>query len=766
MAHDIKQTDLLARLERQIIAFHTEQQKSLKDLQITMDYVKARLDEHTLINGPTSLSSLRANMPANTSIFYGRDFIVQELVTVLISPIRRHICILGPGGMGKTSTALAVMGDIDVKSHFSDGLRLWVPCIKATSVSLFLETLHTSLAIPKKSGNVLGDILAVLKASPPIVVLLDNFETPWNADEGQSEVEQVLRDIDQIPDVTLFVTMRSSFQPCGDISWHRVDLRAVDAVAARQIFCSWHPEGREDPDVPRLLESIGHMPLAVTLMAKFAGLTGLSADKLLEEYNSGMGTAMMGQGLDAKSSMDVCIGLSVYSPLMKAHLEAFDLLCTISMLPVGATYEMLSKCWAKDLMRALGVLKDTALIEQRRSSYFVLPVIQRYLLHPSRFPNHVRTSMVEAACTFLKEHASAIGDPLYKVHSAALSVEDGNLEAILLTAKVPDHHVIQDGLLLLARHQQYYRPRVDIIDRALTLVRTINHPILHGDVLHCYGEIFLQLHQYDKSLKMLEHALDLFLSVPDKKRAFECRLALDNVLRYHPDGTFELRHRIISGAKADCEYSDDEEGSGRRLLALGSLHRRYRHHSIALNMLSQAEQVFTHLRDRQRHAECSQALAWTYYDTSQYDLAYDNAMSALEENDSIGNLTKCSSVANDIGRILSARRDYQGSLRYFLRCLEIRKSMDLSPSGSALEGMGLAWAKLGRKADARNALEESLHYSSSEEPTLKSQTGIIRVEFFLKQLENPTLEPGAEELSALQGWYSVDHISALLCIRK
>ncbi|KAG6912545.1 hypothetical protein DXG01_013898, partial [Tephrocybe rancida] len=254
-------------------------------------------------------SPTRALIPANTHVFHGRDILVTELVGVLVGGSQRHICLLGPGGMGKTSTSLAVMNHPDVEARFAEHLRVWVPCVKAPSTALLIDTLCTSLGISTKSGNPFSDILSVLRTSPPIVLVLDNFETPWSAAEGQSEVEQVIRDINRIPHVTLFVTIRSSSPPCEELPWHHVNLRAVDATAARNIYLSWHPKGNEDPELPGLLELIGHMPLAVTLMAKFAASTGLSAEDVAEKYKT-LGTAVMGHGLDAKTSMDICIGLS------------------------------------------------------------------------------------------------------------------------------------------------------------------------------------------------------------------------------------------------------------------------------------------------------------------------------------------------------------------------------------------------------------------------------------------------------------------------
>ncbi|KAG6882751.1 hypothetical protein C0993_009288, partial [Termitomyces sp. T159_Od127] len=466
--------------------FYTEQQESFKMLQVTMEDVKAMLDER--LPGGMSIPPSRAPIPNNSAIFHGRDALVMELVSIITGPLQKHICLFGPGGMGKTSTSLAVMNHPDVKAKYKSHLRVWVPCVKATSASLFFDALKSSLAISKEMGDDRGAIIRALQTSPPIVILLDNFETPWDSDGARSDIEQVLRDIHAITHVTLFITTRSSPPPCDDIPWYSKDIHGVDDNSAQEIYIAHHPEGKNDPNLPRLLELVGYMPLAVTMLAKVAEMIHLSAAELVQEYNIS-GTSMLGQGLDAKSSMDISIGLSVYSSPVKAHPDAFNLLCILSMLPTGTSSYMLSKWWAcglTQLVGALSVLKGASLIEERGSTYFVLPVIQRYILHPSHFNSEVYTSMIKTACAFLKHHEADFSDPLYKEHVAALSQEESNLETILLQVTTSDPDVIRDGLLLLAHYQRNNRPRIDIIEHALKLVQNLNDKLLHGDILNCY----------------------------------------------------------------------------------------------------------------------------------------------------------------------------------------------------------------------------------------------------------------------------------------
>jgi hypothetical protein len=55
-------------------------------------------------------------------------------------------------------------------------------CIEATSATLFLEILYIQLQVPGDNQVTLEKIISELDASKtPRLILLDNFETPWNA---------------------------------------------------------------------------------------------------------------------------------------------------------------------------------------------------------------------------------------------------------------------------------------------------------------------------------------------------------------------------------------------------------------------------------------------------------------------------------------------------------------------------------------------------------------------------------------------------------
>jgi hypothetical protein len=221
---------------------------------------------------------VRQEIPLKPEVFYGRDDFVQDITQLLLQEETSHVCILGPGGMGKTSVSLAVVESALIEERFPGGNLVWVPCIEATSATLLLEILYIQLQVPGDKQVTLEKIISELDASKkPHLILLDNFETPWNAPGGtQKQVGDILRRLAKLSHVAILVTMRGRYPPCDKaIKWQSKDIEATDEAACLRIYHDINPGSENDPDVSRLLATLGHMPFAVTLMAKL-GVEGQS----------------------------------------------------------------------------------------------------------------------------------------------------------------------------------------------------------------------------------------------------------------------------------------------------------------------------------------------------------------------------------------------------------------------------------------------------------------------------------------------------------
>ena len=77
---------------------------------------------------------------AVNSIFHGREAEVQHTVDLLMNKPPARVAILGPGGIGKTSIALAVLHHADVRVLYGDR-RCFVSCEATTSADAVAHAL-------------------------------------------------------------------------------------------------------------------------------------------------------------------------------------------------------------------------------------------------------------------------------------------------------------------------------------------------------------------------------------------------------------------------------------------------------------------------------------------------------------------------------------------------------------------------------------------------------------------------------------------------
>ena len=450
------------------------------------------------------------------------------------------MCLLGPGGMGKTSLALAIVSSDPVQARFQEEHRVWVSCLEATSASLFLQVLYTSLRVKRQTDSVMSDILYELKSSQdPYLLLLDNFETPWNTSDGQKQVEEALFKLNKLSHVSIVITMRGSHAPTVDVEWHSEIVPATDKTACQQICHKINPHWDADPDINGLLEAVGCMPFAVTLMAFRGRESESSAKQLLDEWKQ-LGTDMLSDG-PLESGMNKSISLSVDSPLVTKDPDALDLLATLSMLPAGTTRKRL-EYWApnvKNTSRAIATLSKAALLQTTSQDddlmLFVLPVIQSFMLHRNRIPEHVQRVVRTAFCKYVLDHSCRYRDPTFKANAEELAKEDTNVQSILLGATdqtSSDDQLVQ-ALLAFSWFRRDTRPLIPVVQHTLNLAKANGKSQYIAEALLCLGSSYSELDNFSEADGILQECSQLLVGDHSNQQlGFECTLARMNVGLY------------------------------------------------------------------------------------------------------------------------------------------------------------------------------------------------------------------------------------------
>ncbi|KAJ7257674.1 hypothetical protein C8J57DRAFT_1647360 [Mycena rebaudengoi] len=249
-------------------------------------------------------------LPPAPHIFHGRESELREVVDFLKVDSPR-IPILGPGGMGKTSLAQAVLHHVDIAAKYSE--RYFVPC-------------HSSITNTDLVCAISAHIGFESAQSSQVIF---HFETTWEPMSTCSKVEEFLSLLAGVPHLAPMITMRGAERP-GKIGWTRPfprPLIPLSDAAAHQILVDIAEDHHKPEKVQQLLYLTNNLPLAVTLMATVIGYEG--CDRTISRRKE-ENTHLLSDGCDQCSSLDISIMLS-YSGLRMTH-GAQQLL---SILPDG-----------------------------------------------------------------------------------------------------------------------------------------------------------------------------------------------------------------------------------------------------------------------------------------------------------------------------------------------------------------------------------------------------------------------------------------------
>ena len=161
LANDLHDTRLL----QELLARLNKMSRKSDDVHKDVKHIFIKVEDiHNVLFKAERLGMMpaRQEMPMKPEIFHGRDDLVNDIAQLLRQGGTSRVCILGPGGMGKTSVSLAVVELPVIKERFPGGNVIWVPCIEATSATLLLEILYVGggLEPPLKDleGNTGGDV--------------------------------------------------------------------------------------------------------------------------------------------------------------------------------------------------------------------------------------------------------------------------------------------------------------------------------------------------------------------------------------------------------------------------------------------------------------------------------------------------------------------------------------------------------------------------------------------------------------------------------
>lgn len=228
------------------------------------------------------------------------------------------------------------MKDETVRDKFGDK-SYFVPCEIFYDASSLIQGMLQALKLSVTEGHdPYKTLLCYLELSQnPILLVLDNFETPWNHG-NQTAVQNLIDYIWDLDCVSIVLTMRAANGP-GVRRWYKLGGRSglptLQLEPARQAFMLISDSKTEDVSkLDGLLKEVDCMPLAILLIAQLR--RQLSLETLIKRWNE-QKTSMLkiAPGSSRQSSVSMSIEISLQTLLGSSNDDCVQILPILSFLP-------------------------------------------------------------------------------------------------------------------------------------------------------------------------------------------------------------------------------------------------------------------------------------------------------------------------------------------------------------------------------------------------------------------------------------------------
>lgn len=280
LAHDGQRDAALVQYERCRQALRTELAVA-PEAETTALYEQLRAGEIATSNEsqPPAIPAPqpRHNLSTPTTPLLGRTAEIAQLLQLFADPGRRLICIVAPGGMGKSHLAIAVA--TEMLPQFADGVY-FVALAPLTDTGTIAPTIAASVGYTFQSDgrSPKAQLLDYLRAKE-LLLLLDNAE---HLLDGVTLFTEILQ---AAPKVRLLVTSRERLRLSSETVFALEGLALIDGdgeqesaaadlfvQAAQRARLTFEPTAADWPAIQQICQLVGGTPLGLILAAAWIEL--------------------------------------------------------------------------------------------------------------------------------------------------------------------------------------------------------------------------------------------------------------------------------------------------------------------------------------------------------------------------------------------------------------------------------------------------------------------------------------------------------------
>ncbi|KAG1733750.1 P-loop containing nucleoside triphosphate hydrolase protein [Suillus lakei] len=274
----------------------------------------------------------RVVLPGVPSPFFGRDHLIARITEQLLN--RRHVTLCGPGGIGKTSLAKAIIHDSVIAEKFQ-GRRYFVSFdeLDASRISpgTVRERICRAAGLDGRLSERWEEVTEFLTGAGTLLVIdhADALTAARNADS----VSRITNDLAS-SSVVLLLTTRSKHTAPYCIT-QVVSVSTLERKHARKTFEHVCPQHIPTEIIDELLDGVNDHPLSINILARRAAQHEWSGAELLSAWRTHQ-AALLENGEGKYHSLRATVELSLNAPsVIGLGDDARKLLEIIAFFPQG-----------------------------------------------------------------------------------------------------------------------------------------------------------------------------------------------------------------------------------------------------------------------------------------------------------------------------------------------------------------------------------------------------------------------------------------------
>ncbi|THU76487.1 TPR-like protein, partial [Dendrothele bispora CBS 962.96] len=623
--------------------------------------------------------------PAVPLVFKGREELVDQGVNILCQQAPRFLAILGAGGMGKTSLALHIMNSVSVENKFA-GRCYFIPCELFEDVESLIEgivhVMKLTMQENKSKHEILFDHLQA--AYGDLLIIFDNFETPWNHGDSRIGVKNLIEKIAKCSRVSLIVTMRGPDGP-GDISWKKLGdksgIPTLSPVPAKEAFKAFAGDNLQSTDdsesqIDSLLYQLDYVPLAIRLSAQHVKRVPLKA--LIRMWEKDRMSILKEEGTKPGRLTSVSFSIDLSIKIFRIKGRALNLLSVLSFLPDGIPFwlEYLDQIFTEEgLSSNVSILLDSSLIYGQNEGLKMLAPVREHIQsgYPimqdnidqlegfyAQFLENLPNNHMQAQ-PLLQVHINNI-DKIFKAQITSGYSKTSCISVIKTLDRFQRFNSVSISLIDLILENDKHMEMNDEINLKLTRARKLrgmarfrdaeaqvmsikeclneegNISQSKADILgRCFdilGDIYYAQAQYEKAINMNLKAQKVFKQSENQLAQAHSMSWLGRI--YLMQNRYKEASEMLSDTQQLFQKIGHELGVAECLKKLGDMYRVQERYDEAIEMFSNAQKQFQTFGDQGWAAECLWSLGELYRKQEKYDKATEMILKAQKQSEEIG----------------------------------------------------------------------------------------------------------------------------------